>query len=70
MRFCISIAKINAFYFLKQNQRFFETAVIKPCLPPAKCNFGLIRLHFRHEYGRIYATVEYEHGYRRIERFL
>ena len=46
MRFCISTAKINAFHFLKQEQRFFLKTLIKSCLRTAEYKSGLIRLHF------------------------
>ena len=36
MRFCISIAKSNAFHFMKQKQRFLLKTLIKPCRRPAE----------------------------------
>ena len=44
MRLCISIAKINAFHFIKQNQRFFLKPLIKSCLRPAEFNEVLISI--------------------------
>ena len=46
MRFCISIAKINAFHFLKQKQRFFLKPLIASCLRHVEDKSGLIRRRF------------------------
>ena len=46
MRFCNSIAKINAFHFLKQKQRFFLKPLIASCLRHVEDKSGLIRRRF------------------------